>query len=322
MLRIADVVGLLTSALVARATSTVPAAHTAHAAANNLTCASLPSVAEVPDLFFLGQGQCVNAQGLTPQAFVCNTSAAPDACAAANANATACAAQCNLDDGCTGFELRSDPTSGTVLCFAVFNTAPSSLPWVVGDAGTQLGNSSRRTVVATDGSLSACCYRRSYPRPCPLDMPILTPPQQSARAKEIFARMADRAAAASAAVLPELAAFIDYCAANATDSSGNLQDLFGLQQCPGLADLTANGTLAPWPTGAQIAQRYSDEMLALEIGHGYSPLWGVWGCYPPPCIADPTMVFNPLLPVLPNLYVVAFLSSTGVQRILVLEYDA
>jgi hypothetical protein len=296
---------LLVFALSARkdGSGAVANGHGAHVL-SDLTCAPLPSVTEVPELFLLGQGQCVNAQGLTPQAFVCNASAAPpNACAAANANATACAAQCSSDDGCTGFELRSDPASSAALCFAFFATAPRSLPWVVGDAGTQLGNSSsRRTVVATDGSPSACCYRRSYPRPCPLDMPILTPPQQSGRAKEIFATMADRAAAASAAVLPDLLAFIDYCAANATTASGALEDLFGRQNCPGLADLTANGTLAPWPTSAQIVQRYSDEMLAMEVGHGPSTLWGDWGCGAPGCIADRTWVLNPLLPVMPNLY--------------------
>jgi hypothetical protein len=272
---------------------------------NLLECAPLPSDTEVPDLFLLGQGRCVNSQGLTPLSFACNATAAPDACAAVSTNATACAAQCHLDDGCTGFELSTDPSSGALRCLVFFRTLPAPLQWVVGDAGTQLVNSSQRTVVTTDGSSSTCCYRRSYPRPCPLDMPILKPPQQSGRAKELFAAMAARAKAASEAVVPALADFIEFCAANAVDRNGRPENLFGVDLCPGLADLTANGTLAAWPSPAQIIQRFSDEMLAMEYGHGYAPLWDKWGCSVlggSPCIDDPTLVLNPLLPVLPNLY--------------------
>jgi hypothetical protein len=291
--------------------------------ADNGTCAPLPTAQEVPDLFLLGEGHCVNALGLTPLAFACNASASPE-CAAVSANAVACAAQCALDDGCTGFELRTDPTSGAAQCMVFFSSVPLTLPWVVGDEGTQWANSSRRTVVTTASSSSwsssssaaatsvaspgvgdassVCCYRRSYPRPLPVDMPILTPPQQSWRAKEVFARMAARAAEASAAVLPALETFIGYCAENATDAAGNKQNLFGVALCPGMADLTANGTLAPYPTPAQIVQRFSDEMRAVEFVHGYDPLWNGIGCNPAPCVADITTPVNPLLSVLPNLF--------------------
>jgi hypothetical protein len=267
-----------------------------------ITCDPLPPVAEVPDLFLLGQGLCVDSQGLRPQVFACNASVAPSACAAVSTSASACAAQCQLDDGCTGFELRADATSGAVECTVVFNTLPQPLPWVVSDSGTQ--NVSGRTVVATDGSALACCYRRSYPRPLPFDMPIQKPPPQSARVKEIFAGLAERAAAASASIAPTLEAFIDYCAYNATDAAGNLQNLFGVAQCPGLADLTANGTTAPWPAAAQIIQRFSDEVRAMEFGHGYASLWFAKdsGCEPDPCVLDPTLPLNPQLPILPNLY--------------------
>jgi hypothetical protein len=269
-----------------------------------LTCEPLPSDAEVPELFLLGQGRCTNAQGLTPQTFACNATASPDACAAVGANASACAAQCFLDDGCTGFELRSDPTSGAAQCLVIYNTLPasSSLPWALGDNGTQLPTG--RTVVTTDGSSLACCYRRAYPRPLPRDMPIVKPPQQTDRVRDIFAGMATKAAAASAAVLPALESFIAFCAVNATDSAGDPQDLFGVVACPGLADLTANGTLAPYPTAAQIVQRFADELRAMEFGHGYAPLWGVvdWGCEPDPCLLDHTLAVDPTLPVLPNLY--------------------
>jgi hypothetical protein len=88
-------------------------------------------------------------------------------------------------------------------------------------------------------------------------MPLVTPLQQSARAREIFSNtIAPNAAAASAAATPAVAALVDYCAANATDDSGNLLHLFNATNCPGLADLTANGTTAPWPTGAQVVKRY------------------------------------------------------------------
>jgi hypothetical protein len=284
--------------------ATTVAALAAALPSNNLTCEPLPQATEVPDLFLLGQGLCVDAHGLTPQAFVCNATAQPDACAAVSTNATACAAQCQLDDGCTGFELRADPTSGVLQCFVIFNTVPAVplLPWVVGDNGTQLA--SRTTVVATDGSALACCYRRSYPRPLPRDMPILKPPQQTSRDKEVFASLQAQAALASTAVLPALTAFIDYCAANATDGAGQPYNLFGTTNCPGLADLTANGTLAPYPTGAQVVQRFLDEVRAMEVGHGFQPLWDTsWGCVPDPCITDPTLVLDPLLPILPNLYI-------------------
>jgi hypothetical protein len=135
-------------------------------------------------------------------------------------------------------------------------------------------------------------------------MPLVKPPQQSARAKELFASLASKAAAASAMAAPSLYAMVDFCAANATDSSGVAEDLFAPPKCPGLADLTANGTAAPWPSSAQIVQRFVDELLALEYGHGFGPLWSpdAYGCVPGPCMTDPALVLNPLLPAVPNMF--------------------
>ena len=239
----------------------------------------------------------MNAEGLTPRAFRCNSSM-PTQCVNATGSVDACVAQCNVDDGCTGFEVRLDATTGAVAdCLVFFSTLPAvpAVPWVVAQNGTQSANSSKITVVAVDAAAGGlCCYRRAYPRPCPLDMPIVAPPKQSARAQAIFANRSQLAQAASEAVMPQLEALVDFCVKNASSS------LFTPAVCPGLADLTLNGTIEP--SAAQIVQRFGDEMKALEYAHGYAPMWDAWGCTGGNCLRDWRDLFNPSFPVLLNLY--------------------
>ena len=284
-------------------------------------CPRLPSA--VNDLTFVGAGHCTNAQGLTPRAYVCNATASAE-CVLIDGDVDSCAIQCKMDDGCTGFEVvvpapspnarwrnvTGNTTTTTITapgggaCRVFYYRPPVDglLPWVLLDNGTQLINSSRRTVVQTDGVADGtCCYRRSYPRPCPLDMPIPLPPKQSNRTKEIFADRSARAEAASAAIMPALERLVEFCLLNST-STTYPDGLFGVASCPGLADLTENGTLGPYPSPAQIIRRFGDEMKALEYGHGYAPLWDGWGCQPGVCLADRTQLFNPAFPMLLNLY--------------------
>ncbi len=46
--------------------------------------------------------------------------------------------------------------------------------------------------------------------------------------------------------------------------AGATRHLFDAVACPGMADVTANGTLAPWPSAAQILQRFAEELAAAE----------------------------------------------------------
>ena len=262
-----------------------------------LTCDPLPAATQ-PSIRLLGQGLCQNAESLTPVAYKCNASeptSAPD-CALLG-TADSCAAMCLEDDGCTGFELRLNAVTGAADCYIFFSYLPTTdFQWIVGDNGTQYLNSSRLSVVSADGNANACCYKRAYPRPCPLDNPIIAPPKQSPRAQEIFARMNASAQVASDAALPALEAIIAYCSANATNSSGLPANMFSAEHCPGMADLTANGTLAPYPTPQQIIQRFGEEMLAAEFGHGYAPAYTVQ------TLMQKEQVFNPSFPVILNLF--------------------
>jgi len=270
------------------------------ASSDPVACPPLPTA--VTNLQYLGAGHCANAQGLTTMAYSCNATYS-EQCALLG-DVDACAAQCLLDDGCTGFELRS-VASGTLpfQCFIMFQQVPlptEGIVWTVGDNGTQLPTSSRVTAVTTDASGDTCCYRRAYPRPCPVDMATAAPPKQSARTQAIFADMSAKAAAASAAVVPALEEFIAFCAANGTTTEPG--GLFGVAACPGLADLTNNGTTAPYPSADQIVARFSEEALAMEYTHGYAPLWDAWGCQPGVCLADETRLFSLSFPYIPNLY--------------------
>ena len=116
------------------------------------------------------------------------------------------------------------------------------------------------------------------------------PPAQSANQVRIFANRTKLAANASAAALPALVEHITFCS-NITAADGNY--IFGAVACPGLADLTNNGTLAPWPTANQILERFSAEVKAAEYGHGYFTLTRT---------PDTMNVFNPSYPFLLNLW--------------------
>ena len=82
------------------------------------------------------------------------------------------------------------------------------------------------------------------------------PPKQSDVQKEIFARMDARAANDSQAVLPALTELIDFCAKAEPE-------LFSPKGCPGLADLTDNGTLAPYPTAGLLATQINAAMCVV-----------------------------------------------------------
>ena len=69
-------------------------------------------------------------------------------------------------------------------------------------------------MATADGTTpGACCYKKPYPTPNPSNNPVLTPPAQSARQKEIFANRSLLAQQAAAAALPALTELIEFCAA-------------------------------------------------------------------------------------------------------------
>ena len=260
-------------------------------------CTPLPgSVGE--DLVLLGSGHCADNDGLTPRAYGCNDTSSPD-CALVG-DLDACALQCLKDAGCTGFELRTNQTLRTTECRVFFHfLPPAPWTWTVLDNGTQSVNSSRRAVatVTLNDDDDVCCYKRTYPRPCPKDNPVPVPPKQSDRAQEIFARMNAKAATASAGVLPNLTRMIEFCSANAVDGGGLPQVLFGADMCPGMADLTDNGTVAAFPSATDILRRFSEEFRVAEFGHGYAPLYTVQ------TLMSAYDVVNTNFPFVPNLFV-------------------
>ena len=216
--------------------------------ASQVTCGPVAT----DDIDLVGVGHCRNADGLTATVHQC----VGEPCIA-QGDPALCSLLCLLDDGCTGFELRTDPGTGQMECFPMYSTAPSLDESGVAWNWTKVNGTQPafgRSVVSADNSSGTCCYKRAYPRPCPVDNPIKMPLKQSARAKEIFQRMDELASAASDRDLPKLIEFIDYCLANATT------DLFGVKLCPGMADVTLNGTLAPRPTSVQLLERFSAEV--------------------------------------------------------------
>ena len=120
----------------------------------------------------------------------------------------------------------------------------------------------------TAGSTTTTTTQR-YPRPNPKCNPVPAPPFQSATQREVFARKAALARAANDAALPALVELVDFCATQGLGPQGP-GSLFDVANCPGLADLTANGTLAPFPSAAAILERFTAEFRALELGHGFT----------------------------------------------------
>ena len=256
--------------------------HSAVSAAGAPTqCDALTS----PDLLLLGQGRCVNRAGLEPRAFGCDVSATPE-CTLVFNSTSACALSCLVDDGCTGFEMRQQAAADEVVltCRVFFSSPPSgggggTGSWALVDNGTQPATGSQLSVVSASAVQDdACCYKRAYPRPCPHDNPPVKPPQQSASAKEIYDRENAQAAAASKAALPALVQLIDFCATQGLGADGMPGSLFDAVHCPGMADLTENGTLATFPSAAQIVQRFYEEMWVSEFGHAFGTLFDVRTC--------------------------------------------
>jgi hypothetical protein len=222
------------------------------------------------DRYLVGAGACTDAGGLTSAYYTCD---APTCNVTAPFTLATCLAVCTADDGCTGFDFLTDPTTAATSCH-VFVANPPAPPaagsvWAL-VAGTQPA-SGRVVVTSNAAAAGSCCYKHAYPRPNPWTNPVPSPPVQTATQQAVYAKAAAEAAAASAFFQPALEAVIAYCSANAT-SGGTPISIFGPEMCPGMADLTANGTLAPYPTPAQILQRFSAEMAAAENGHGY----GAW----------------------------------------------
>ena len=240
---------------------------TTETSGQTLTCA--PPEAQDRDLALLGQGRCTNTAGNFPTSFACLSTECPDMF-----DVETCGLVCESFGPCTGFELRlpaNAPNTTSPECWVITATTPPVGSYVfplVQVNGTQPATSSGVVVAATDHSPSACCYKKAYPRPNPLDNPVPIPVAQSDAQKQIFANRTALAEAASNAALPNLTALIDFCANYTTDGT----HLFDAVKCPGLADLTQNGTLAPWPTTAQILERFDAEVRAAEYGHGFFTL--------------------------------------------------
>eukprot|EP00750_Incisomonas_marina_P021863 INCI4775.1.p1 GENE.INCI4775.1~~INCI4775.1.p1 ORF type:complete len:456 (-),score=58.05 INCI4775.1:1120-2487(-) len=246
------------------------------------------------DTSLFGAGRCTNAANLTASAFACLAAPCP-----ALQSVDACALVCMADPGCTGFELRPlSPNSTVRSCFVMTAAAPTlqgpgpvRWPWTA-VTGTQA--SAGRTIAKADISLdpTACCYKRSYPRPNPPDNPVPTPPVQSKTQAQVFALKAAQAHLASQAALPQLTALIDFCAVNATTATGAPIVLFGAEECPGMADLLGPNATGS-PTTAQILSRFDEELLAMEFGHGFTELAP---------LVDPAVIFNPSYSFLLNLF--------------------
>lgn len=184
------------------------------AVADNLQCAQ--SASPDTEIYLLGQGHCVNRDGLLAASWTCSSPPCPEI-----SDEPACSMLCLLDSRCTGFELRSIPinsTTGdaneatTVGCFLLVPVPTANAaawPWVHNN-GTQLPPYNR-SVMSADGATDACCYKRAYPRPNPPDNPVRAPPPQSRVQKDVFAQQALLAGNASAHALPRLTKLIDYC---------------------------------------------------------------------------------------------------------------
>ena len=259
----------------------------AQPATPSLACAASTTT----DIYLVGQGQCVDQVGNTSSAFTCQGVGCPT-----TFTADSCALACVADDGCTGFDLRTNATTGLVGCFIFVTAAPvypsAAAPWpFVAVPGLQ--PLAGRVVAASNSAADSCCYKHAYPRPNPTTNPLQAPPPQSDVQKAVFANKTAQAAAASNAALPALTALIDFCAANAT-VKGVPFSIFGPTECPGMADLIA-GTTAPYPTTAQILARFDLEVcpamtarapacsLSSHVGPLVLPTWSAAGCI---CIAE------------------------------------
>eukprot|EP00750_Incisomonas_marina_P029347 INCI716.4.p1 GENE.INCI716.4~~INCI716.4.p1 ORF type:complete len:481 (-),score=65.57 INCI716.4:475-1917(-) len=255
-------------------------------AAGPLACTALDSRA----VSLVGQGHCVDSRNLTANAYTCTA----EPCTPMQDPDT-CELVCLGTRGCTGFELVNTSASGLGNNCRVFSSVVPDLgaglwPWRV-ENGTQNGRGSGFVVVSGDGSEDACCYKVSYPLPNVNDNPVPIPPLQSEAQKAIFANRSSLAAAASAEALPALESLIDFCANYSTN--GGASHLFDAASCPGMADVTQNGTLKPWPNASEILARFSQELRVAEYGHGYHTLTSN------PNISN---VFNPAYEFLLNLW--------------------
>ena len=218
-----------------------------------LTCSNSTD----PDIWLVGSGQCTDVGGRTAAYYACS---GPDCLQLGDEEA--CAMLCRSVPSCTGFDLIDNPSQG-VVCH-LFSLAPpilADLNWSLVN-GTQ--PSSGRTVVTSDSTPGACCYKRAYPRPNPWDNPIRRPPKQSALQKAIFANRSLDAAKASAVALPELVKLLEFCSANAVDEHGLPFYPFNITNCPGMGYATDNGTTSDWPTTAQLLERFSQEVCLLR----------------------------------------------------------
>ena len=137
--------------------------------------------------FFLGQGSCVGNNGNTTAGYTCVSGACP---IKDLGDAQACSLVCSDSPACTGFEVRlpSPPSSSssnsssrgaeeTFPHCIVFLSAPpktgigSAWPWTKVNGTQTAGNG--LAVAASDGSPNACCYKKPYPSPNPLNNPCL-----------------------------------------------------------------------------------------------------------------------------------------------------
>ena len=226
-------------------------------AAGPLACTALDSRA----VSLVGQGHCVDSRNLTANAYTCTA----EPCTPMQDPDT-CELVCLGTRGCTGFELVNTSASGLGNNCRVFSSVVPDLgaglwPWRV-ENGTQNGRGSGFVVVSGDGSEDACCYKVSYPLPNVNDNPVPIPPLQSEAQKAIFANRSSLAAAASAEALPALESLIDFCANYSTN--GGASHLFDAASCPGMADVTQNGTLKPWPNASEILARFSQEARCMS----------------------------------------------------------
>ena len=250
-----------------------------------LACSSETSSRAV---LLVGQGHCIDSRNLTVNAYTCTA----NPCVPMQDLQT-CELVCVGTRGCTGFELvnnsaGSDLSNNCRVFSSVVPDLGSGLwPWRV-ENGTQNGHGSGFAVVTSDGSTDACCYKVAYPIPNVNDNPVPTPPLQSDAQKAIFANRSSLAAAAAADALPALESLIDFCASYSPD--GGATHLFDAASCPGMADVTRNGTLKPWPNASEILSRFSQEAcgipicdacsLCLAMQQLCSPLWFLcrWTC--------------------------------------------
>ena len=124
-------------------------------------------------------------------------------------------------------------------------------------------------VAAANGRGDACCYKAPYPTPNPVENPVPTPVAQTDRQTAIFANRSALAANHSATAFDTVVELVEFCSKYTVD---NISYLFAAAECPGMADVTENGTLAPYPSAEQILERFTSQLRAAEYSLGFSLL--------------------------------------------------